>query len=173
MAGLSSPHIRRENPLKISPPPAESFGGEGEGIQKGGKPVFSIGFVIFFLICCNVYRVEASSGQRDPFALPPGIVKGEGLQKKGGTGKEKEIQAGVPMFQLTTILVSGQTKVAALNGVLRQKGDEISGYRIVEIEEKQVTLSRGKEKLVLKIDQGGGFSFKKLKSNNQTMGFSK
>ena len=87
--------------------------------------------------------------------------------------RAKASRESAPGFRVTTILVSGRTKVAGINGVLRQKGDEVNGYRIAEIEEKQVTLVRGKDKRVLKIDPETGYFFKKIKSNNKLLGFSK
>jgi hypothetical protein len=135
--------------------------------------VFLVIFSVFFLVGWTFHKVEGASGERDPFALPAGVQKGRTTQKKEGAGPAKTGQESAQGFRVTTILVSGRTKVAGINGVLRQKGDEVMGYRIMEIEEKQVTLSRGKEKLVLKIDPEVGYSFKKLNPKTQNMGFSK
>jgi hypothetical protein len=135
--------------------------------------VFWVIISVFFLNGWTFHKAEGASGERDPFALPAGVQKGRIIQKKEGAGPGKTGQESALGFRVTTILVSGQTKVAGINGVLRRKGEEVNGYRIMEIEEKQVALSRGKEKLVLKIDSEVGYSFKKLNSKNQTMGFSK
>jgi len=144
-----------------------------EGIQGKIVQVSWVFFLACFLNCWVIGGTEAVSGQRDPFAFPSGVQKGAVLQKKAGTGTEKAAQGSVPGFRVTTILVSGLTRVAAINGVLMKKGDELNGYRIAEIEDNQVTLFRGKEKLVLKIDSEAGYSFKKLNSTNRVMGFSK
>ncbi len=143
----------------------------GQRLNKFNR-VFWVIFSVFFLNGW-IFHAEGASGERDPFALPAGVQKGRTMQKKEGAGPAKTGQESTPGFRVTTILVSGRTKVAGINGVLRQKGEKVDGYRIMEIEEKQVTLSRGKEKLVLKIDAEAGYSFKKLNSKNQTMGFSK
>jgi hypothetical protein len=137
------------------------------------NPIFLVIFSAFFLNFWIIQEAEGASGERNPFALPAGVQKGGTLQKKEGAGPAKTGQESASGFRVTTILVSGKIKVAGINGVLRQKGDELNGYRIAEIEEKQVTLAREKEKLVLKIDPGVGYSFKKLNSYNQIMGFSK
>ena len=110
--------------------------------------------------------------ERNPFAFPPGVQKG-GMVKKEDSGPEKTAQESAPLLQVSTILISGQTKVAAINGALVRPGDEVSGYRITEIEERQVTLSRGKEKRVVKIDPAEKIYFKNTESNNRIMGFSK
>ena len=135
--------------------------------------VFWVIFSVSFLVGWTFHKAEGASGERNPFALPSGVQKGRTMEKKEGAGTGKTGQESALGFRVTTILVSGRTKVAGINGVLRQKGDEVMGYRIMEIEEKQVTLSRGKEKLVLKIDPEVGYSFKKLNSKTQNMGFSK
>lgn len=127
----------------------------------------SVIFICFFFSWIFLEAEGASAEERTPFAFPKGVQKGDVLQKKGGTEKTSQESAGG--FRVTTILVSGQTKVAAINGVLMKKGDKVGDYKILEIEDKQVTLVRGKEKLVLKIDSTVGYSFKKLNSNHQVM----
>jgi hypothetical protein len=144
----------------------------GQPLNKFNRLVWVI-CSVFFLNGWAFYNAEGASGERDPFALPAGVQKGRIIQQKEGAGPAKKGPEAAAMFRVTTILVSGQTKVAGINGVLRRIGEEVNGYRISEIEEKQVTLSRGKEKLVLKIDSEIGYSFKKLNSKNQIMGFSK
>ncbi|MGA3084663.1 MAG: hypothetical protein ABSE95_07690 [Thermodesulfobacteriota bacterium] len=146
-----------------------------EGIQGKIVQVSLVVFLACFLNCWMIGGTEAFSGQRDPFAFPAGVQKGVVLKEKAGTGPGtgtgKAVQGSVPGFRVTTILVSGRTRVAAINGVLMKKGDKLDDYRIVEIEDHQVTLSRGKEKLMLKIDSEAGYSFKKLNSTNRVMGF--
>jgi len=173
MVNLFRPLVNRDLSPQSASPMAEGKKGRGEGIQRKIIQMALMVLMVCLLNCWILLEAAASSGQRDPFAFPPGVKKGEGLQKKEGTGQEKEIQASAPLFRVTTILISGRTKWAAVNGVLKQKGDEVNGYRIMEIEEKQVILSRGKEKLMLNIDSGAGYLFKKLNSNNRVMGFEK
>jgi hypothetical protein len=145
------------------------------GRRVNGKfnPIFLVIFFAFPLSFWTIRGAEGASEERNPFSLPAGVQKGAILPSNEAGVPGKTGQNPALGFRVTTILVSGRTKVAAINGVLKQKGDEVNGYRIMEIEEKQVTLSRGKEKLVLKIDSEVGYSFKKLNSKNQTMGFSK
>ncbi len=130
-------------------------------------------YLIWGLVLLPIWEVQGAPDVRNPFAYPAGVLKGVGLQRKEGAGSEKAEKESAPVFRVTTILVSGQTKVTAINGVLLRKGDELSGYRIAEIEEKQVILSRGKEKLVLKMDQAEKVFFKKVDSKNRVMKFLK
>jgi hypothetical protein len=121
-------------------------------VNRKFNPIFLVIFFAFFMSCWIIRGAEGASGERNPFSLPAGVQKGGALQKKEAGGPVKTGQESAPGFRVTTILVSGRNKVAGINGILRQKGEEVNGYQIMEIEEKQVTLSRGKEKLVLKID---------------------
>jgi hypothetical protein len=99
---------------------------------------------------------------RNPFTFPAGVLKGTGKQEGIGPGQgDKE---STPAFRVTTILVSGQTKVAAVNGVLVRKGEDVNGYRVVEIDETQVILRRGKERLVLKMEVREKVPLKKMES---------
>jgi hypothetical protein len=145
----------------------------GHPVNRKFNPIFLVIFFAFFLSFWIIRGVEGASGERNPFSLPAGVQKGAISPSKEGGGPAKTGQNPALTFRVTTILVSGRTKVAGINGVLRQKGEEVNGYRIMEIEEKQVTLSRGKEILVLKIDSEVGHSIKQLNSKNKTMGFSK
>jgi hypothetical protein len=52
-------------------------------------------------------------------------------------------------FLLTTILISGNIKVAAINGKLVRTGETLDGYEVRLIEAKRVILTKGKEKKIL------------------------
>lgn len=137
--------------------------------------LFPVSGIVFLVCLMNVWiagGTEAAGVERNPFAFPPGVQKGP-LPVKPGSAVEKKTQESGPVFRVTTILISGHTKVAAVNGVLMRPGDELNGYRLVEIEEKQVALAKGKEKVVVKIDPAEKVFFRKTVSNNRVMGFSK
>jgi hypothetical protein len=118
-------------------------------------------------------QAQGLSDGRNPFAFPAGVLKGADGLKKEGAGPEKAGQVSTPVFRLTTILISGRTRVAGLNGILLREGDELNGYRLTDIETRQVILSRGKEKLVVPIDSGDRYSFKKMNQDSRIMGSSK
>jgi len=118
-------------------------------------------------------KAAAAPEGRNPFAFSPGVQKGTPGLKKEGVVSEKGGQPATPTFRVTTILISGRTRVAAINGVLLRPGDALEGYRIEAIEDRQVVLGRGKEKLVLHIDSGDRYSFKKISQDNRIMGSSK
>jgi hypothetical protein len=114
----------------------------------------------------------AASDTRNPFTFPQGVQKGmTGVNKEGG-GTAKGGEPGTPAFRLTTIMISGQTKVAAINGTLVRIGDLLEGYRIEAIEDRQVVLRRGKERLNLPIDSKDRYSIKKKNQDNRLMGSS-
>jgi hypothetical protein len=116
---------------------------------------------------------QASAAERDPFALPAGIQKKSAQKDKGAAGPETGAKESIQLFRVTTILVSGRTRVAAINGRIMREGEEIGGYRIQEISEQQVLLSRAKEKMVLKMEPGTGYIIKKSKTDPRVMGLSK
>jgi hypothetical protein len=105
---------------------------------------------VFFLL--SGHTLGAAEG-RNPFTFPVGVLKGTSKQDGAASGQADKDSS--PSFKVTTILVSGQTKVAAINGILLRKGEEINGYRVVEIEENRVSLKRGKEKVILKMEARG------------------
>lgn len=119
------------------------------------------------------WEAEGAAGERNPFDLPGGIQKIGSLPLQEAGEATKGGRESVPKFRVTTILISGRAKVAAINGILRQIGDNINGYQIVDIEAKEVILSKGKERFAIKIDSNTGYLFKESKSNLQIMGLSK
>ena len=118
---------------------------------------------------------EIESGELEKKCTPAELEKIKHfvafLAKEGALPENN--RAVVPSFRLTTILISGPTRVAAINGRLFRAGDELSGYRIGEIDEGQVMLVKGKEKLLLKIDSLSRYSFKSIHPDSRTLGFSK
>jgi hypothetical protein len=109
---------------------------------------------------------------RDPFSFPPGVQKGAAGAKIEKNGSEKSGQAEAPVFRVTTILISGRNRVAALNGILVREGDELRGYRVEAIEENHLVLKRGKEKMVIHIDSDDKFFFKKTSHDRRLSGSS-
>jgi hypothetical protein len=140
---------------------------------KSGYLLFRAVFIGFFFCWWNTQGLEGATVERNPFDLPAGIQKAGTLPAKEGGSQGKNLRESIPRFRLTTILVSGRTRVAGINGILRQKGDDINGYRILDIEDKQVVLSRGNDRFVLKINSETGYFFKESNSNIWIMGFSK
>jgi hypothetical protein len=122
------------------------------------------------LLGLSLWPGQGFSFGRDPFSFPPGVKKEAAGAKpeKGGIGESGLAEA--MSFRLTTILISGRHRVAALNGVLVREGDELGGYRVEAIEEKHLVLMRGKEKMVIHIDSGGKYFFKKTGQDRRLSG---
>jgi hypothetical protein len=109
---------------------------------------------------------------RDPFSFPAGVQKG-GVGSKGEkSGSDKVGAAEAPVFRVTTILISGRNRVAALNGILVREGDDLGGYRVEAIEETHLVLKKGKEKMVIHIDSGDKYFFKKTSHDRRLSGSS-
>jgi hypothetical protein len=123
----------------------------------------------YLLLGLSLWPDQGFSFGRDPFSLPPGVQKG-GLGAKPEKGGGNSGQPEAVSFRLTTILISGRHRVAALNGVLVREGDELGGYRVDAIEEKHLVLMRGKEKMIIHIDSGGKYFFKKTGQDRRLSG---
>jgi len=148
--------------------------------EMGRKTEHSFGYcLVLFFIFLGFLRgypaleAEGATGERNPFDLPVGIQKSGNLPAKEEGSQVKTGKESFPKFHVTTILISGRTRVAAINGILMQKGDNIDCYQIVDIEAKQVVLSKGKEKFMIKVDSNTGLFFKESKPNLRIMGLSK
>ncbi len=88
--------------------------------------------------------------ERNPFSLPPGVQKGGPGEAKPGVLVPGMLPAPAEsQFLLTTILISGNIKVAAINGKLVRTGETLDGYEVRLIEAKRVILTKGKEKKIL------------------------
>ncbi len=60
----------------------------------------------------------------------------------------------LPEIELKAILFNPKHKKAFINESLLSEGEEIYGYKIKEIREREVTVVRGNKKFVLKIEEG-------------------
>jgi hypothetical protein len=140
----------------------------------GGKALFVTRLVVGFGFFLGVMLWEYCGfcQGRDPFSLPPGVQKGVAGGRPGSPGAEKAGQADAAVFRVTTILISGPNRVAAVNGILVREGDELRGYRVEAIEDNRVVFKRGKEKMVIHIDSGDKYSFKKTSHDRQLSGSS-
>lgn len=118
-------------------------------------------------------RAESVLKRSNPFALPAGILP------KKGAADERRATAGVPEgggapdFRVTTILIGLQTKVAAINGKLVREGEEVEGFRVIEIRSGQVTLRRGQEKKIINLEPTRKVLFQPFTSDQGGMGPSK
>ncbi len=80
---------------------------------------------------------------RDPFLPPPPPARGN------GTGNAKTRSA--PRLVLTAILIDREVEAAVINGEVYRKGQRIHSYTVERISRGHVTLSKGPEKIILKI----------------------
>jgi len=81
---------------------------------------------------------------RDPFER-----WGEAVREKESTGAEEEFIT----FKINGIISDGKKAVAIINGEFLRKGDEIAGYRILDIAGDRVLLEREGRKIYLGVDR--------------------
>jgi len=63
---------------------------------------------------------------------------------------EKQVQVKTREWHLTTVLMSQARSVAVINGKTLQVGEQLEGYKLVQIHSDQVILKNKQEKLVLR-----------------------
>jgi hypothetical protein len=57
-----------------------------------------------------------------------------------------------PTFQVDAISFNGDSSVALVNGTIVKTGDWISGYKVIQITQKQVVLSNGTDRITLNLE---------------------
>ena len=55
-------------------------------------------------------------------------------------------------FVLRGTMVAGQQSLANISGVIVSLGEEINGYKLVAIHQREVVLMRGDERRILSVD---------------------
>ena len=63
---------------------------------------------------------------------------------------EKQVQVKTREWHLTTVLMSQARSVAVINGKTLQVGEQLEGYKLVQIRSDRVILKNKQEKLVLR-----------------------
>jgi len=63
---------------------------------------------------------------------------------------EKQVQVKTREWHLTTVLMSQGRSVAVINGKTLQVGEQLEGYKLVQIRSDRVILKNKQEKLVLR-----------------------
>ena len=67
-----------------------------------------------------------------------------------GKGEQKK-DTPVPTFTLGGTILGGDSPMAIINGKFIREGDEISGFKVLQIANNAVRLSNGKEEIELKV----------------------
>lgn len=75
---------------------------------------------------------------------------------------EKQLQVKTKSWELTAVLLSPGRSVAVINGKSLQLGEQLEGYKLIQIQSDQVTLRNKQQKLLLR---RAGTGLKKVSIN--------
>lgn len=105
-------------------------------------------FLILFLVplcaaVCANRDYPFSSSDRDPF-LPLITKQGQILLQQN---------TGIKSLKLNGIIYSNDGSLAIISDEIYKKNDVINGYTIVRIGAKKVILKKGKELIILKLEE--------------------
>jgi hypothetical protein len=92
---------------------------------------------------------------RDPFALPYWAEEDDGTESQPvrAARSEPERTGDKQQYKLSTILISGSSRLAVINYRIYSEGEKIGGEKVSEITLDHVVLSDGSEERVLRIPQ--------------------
>jgi len=88
--------------------------------------------------------------QHDPFARP--ALTGLQHASKPGPGRNGEpTTASTRRLKLQAVMVAGPKSIANVNGTMVRIGDEVYGYRLVEVHERGAVFEKNKARFVVSI----------------------
>lgn len=95
---------------------------------------------------CAVHAAGPAALQHDPFARP--TLATIAPPAPGGASAPKD-----PPWQprVNAVLVAGSKSLANVDGFVVELGQEINGYRLVEVSESGVVLVKERQRLVVKM----------------------
>jgi hypothetical protein len=83
---------------------------------------------------------------RDPFLRAGSQAAGRARTDTAGSKKRR-----TPRFELTAVLIDGDTGAAVINGEVCRRGCVIQGYTVERISPGRVTLTKGQKTIALKL----------------------
>ena len=90
--------------------------------------------------------------QHDPFARP--ALAGLQHASKPGAGRNGEpTGASTRTLKLQAVMVAGPKSIANVNGTMVRIGDQIYGYRLVEVHERGAVFEKNKARFVVSISR--------------------
>lgn len=106
------------------------------------------------LACCFAVPVTVQAEQLADPMRPPGYE----VQRAPASIKAKP-EVKTKDWVLSAVLTSSHRSVAVINGKPYQRGDRLSGFKLVDIEADRVVLKKGKKKVLLR---RSGTGYKKV-----------
>lgn len=99
-----------------------------------------IGVMLTGLCCFSVTAAETL--QHDPFARP--LIT-------NSTTVATVVEEVIWNPALTAVMVAGKNSLVNVDGVIIKLGEEIDGYRLIEVKDYQAIFKKGRKRVVLTI----------------------
>jgi hypothetical protein len=89
--------------------------------------------------------------QHDPFARPAlGGLQQARQPEPRGNGKPTAVVAS-PRLRLLAVMAAGANSIANVDGVMLRIGDEVHGYKLVEVKERNAVFEKNKTRFNVSI----------------------
>src|SRR6266545_6040606 len=110
--------------------------------------LFSLGLAAVLAGLAETSFSQGEKLQHDPFARPALT----GLQHAPGPGRNGEpTGASTRRLKLQAVMVAGPKSIANVDGTMVRIGDEVYGYRLVEVHERGAVFEKNKARFVVSI----------------------
>jgi hypothetical protein len=98
---------------------------------------------------------QAEKLQHDPFARP-GLSGLQHARQAEPRGNGKATAAGPrPKLKLLAVMVAGPNSMANVDGVMVRIGDEVNGYRLVDVSERNAVFEKNKTRFSVSLRSSG------------------
>jgi hypothetical protein len=115
--------------------------------------VLSLGLVTVLVGFPELSLSQAEKLQHDPFARPAlsGLQQARQPEPRGNV--EVTVAAPSPRLKLLAVMAAGPDSIANVDGVMVRIGDEINGYRLVEVYESNAVFEKNKTRYSVSINR--------------------
>ena len=117
---------------------------------------------ILLVILLSCVAGEGFAAQLSQFVDPMRPVRYQAPAGKTSVA-EKKLRTDTKDWQLTAVLTSAGRSVAVINGKSLQEGEQLGGYKLIQIDTDKVVLKNKQGKLVLR---RAGTGLKKISTNS-------
>ncbi len=114
-------------------------------------PLLSLGLAAVLAGLPKLSFAEEEKLQHDPFARPA-LTGLQRASQPGPGGDSKPTAAGsTRKLKLQAVMVAGPNSIANVDGMMVRIGDQIYGYRLVEVHERKVVFEKNKTRFTVPI----------------------
>ncbi|MFK5926757.1 MAG: hypothetical protein QM483_09020 [Desulfuromusa sp.] len=104
---------------------------------------------ILLVILLSCFAGECFAEQSNQFVDPMRPVRYQAPVGKNSVAEKKQ-RTDTKEWKLTAVLISAGRSVAVINGKSLQEGEQLGGYKLIQIDTDKVILNNKQEKLVLR-----------------------